>query len=111
MANRVTTRGYFKKRLVQSGYKVLDIFDKYNELDTRAWTIMIDPGVDSIMCTCQVNIDGEGKSFIELYDNGRFIPSKIKICTESIEVIMDLLNTFDLVQKRDTYTNQQSSCQ
>ena len=99
MANKITTQGYFKKRLRDSGYKVMDVFKTYNYLDPRAWTLLIDPGGASIFCTCYINYDDRGHTVVELYDGGQFIPGRLKIDTSSIEVIMDKLNSFDLVNK------------
>ena len=44
MANKITTYGYFKKRLRDSGYLVDDLFRRYGKADPRAWSVVIDPG-------------------------------------------------------------------
>lgn len=105
MSNKITTQGYFKKRLRDSGYKVIDVYKSYCQTDPRAWTIVIDPGGASIFCTCYINFENQGDSFIELYDGGQFIPGRFKLSTSSIEVVMEKLNSFDIINKSYNYEN------
>lgn len=106
MANKLTTLGYFKKRLRDSGYIVDDVFRKYSHLDPRIWTIMIDPGVASVFCTCYMNANPDdikrsqtGEFYFELHDGGQFIPSHLAIKTNSIETIIEYLNKFNIDHK------------
>lgn len=106
MANKVTTLGYFKKRLRDSGYVVDDIFKYYSEVDPRQWTIIIDPGCASVMCTCYVNANPDniqqsqiGDWYFELYDGGQFIPNRMVIKTSSIEVLIGHLVRFNIDHK------------
>ncbi len=85
--NKITTLGYFIKRLRDSGYYAYKLFDGYSEVDPRAWTIIIDPGVSSVFCTCYVN-DFMNDTYFELYDGGQYILGKIKIKTSSYEVLV-----------------------
>lgn len=91
MANKVTTLGYTLKRLKDSGYTVYKVFTKYSSTDPRAWTIMIDPGKTSVMCTCFINDPNIGDSYLELYDGNQYIPGKLKIKTSSFEVFVEHL--------------------
>lgn len=101
MSNKIRTKGYFKKRLRDSGYRVEDVFNNYSTLDPRAWTVVIDPGCASVMCTCYINHPDRGETLIELYDGGQFIPGRIKLQTDSIEVVLEKLHCFDIINKMD----------
>lgn len=104
MANKITTQSYFIKRLKDSGYVVYKIFDNYSESDPRSWTVMIDPGISSVFCTCYVNHkDFFGETFFEFYDGGQFIPEKFKLKTDSIEVIISYLVKFNINNKSELY--------
>lgn len=100
MSNKLTTQSYFIKRLKDSGYEVWKIFDNYNESDTRSWTIVIDPGVSSVFCTCYVNHESWDDNYFEFSDGGRFIPQKFKLRSDSIEVIVSHLVKYGINNKR-----------
>jgi hypothetical protein len=105
MANKVTNQSYFVKRLKDSGYIVYKIFDNYSEADPRAWTVMIDPGVASVYCTCYQNSkEMFGESYFEFYDGGQFLPEKFKLKTDSIEVILTWLVKYGINNKSEQYT-------
>ena len=111
MANKLTTLGYFKKRMRDSGYMVDDLFRSYAASDPRAWTVIIDPGVASVWCTCYVNADKDslkesqiGDFYFELYDGGQFVPGKFIIKTSSIEVMIEYLVKFNVNNKAVQYS-------
>ena len=60
MKNKVTTCGYFIKRLRDNGYTVNRIFSDYTSQDSRRWTIMINPLTRALYITCYVNYDWSG---------------------------------------------------
>lgn len=103
MSNKLTTQGYFIKRLRDSGYQVDKLYAEYNDLDPRAWTIIIDPGGASVFCTCYRNYPELGDTYFEIYDGGQFIPSKLKIQTSSIEIFIEYLVKFGINQKNTSY--------
>lgn len=103
MANRISTLGYFKKRLRDSGYIVNDLFRGFSDADPRSWSVIIDPGGASIFCTCYQNYEELGNDIFELYDGKQFIPSQIKIKTTSIEVIISYLVNHGINQKAEGY--------
>lgn len=110
MANKITTLGYFKKRMRDCGYMVDDLYRNYSYTDPRAWSVMIDPGVASIQCTCYVNANQEdikysqGNDFyFEMYDGGQFIPNKFIVKTNSIEVLVEYLEKFNITNKAPQY--------
>jgi len=98
--NKLTTQSYFVKRLKDSGYEVWKIFDAYNEGDSRSWTIVIDPGVASVFCTCHVNHEVWEDSYFEFWDSGRYIPPRFKLRTDSIEVVVAHLVKYGINNKR-----------
>lgn len=109
MSNKITTQSYFVKRLKDSGYIVYKLFDAYGESDPRSWTIMIDPGNASIICTCYINHSNMfGDSYFELYDGGQYIPEKFKLKTDSIEVIITYLVKYGINNKSELYNSKQN---
>lgn len=100
MSNKLSTQSYFIKRLKDSGYEVWKVFDNYNESDPRSWTILVDPGIASVWITCYTNHEVLDDNFFEIYDGGRFMPTKFKIRTDSIEVIVAHLVRYGINNKR-----------
>lgn len=112
MANKLTTLGYFKKRLRDSGYMVDDLFRNYSPMDPRGWTVVIDPGVASVMCTCYINANKDGMDqsqvgdfYFELYDGGQFIPNRFVLKTSSIETLIEYLVKFGINNKSQQYNS------
>jgi hypothetical protein len=97
MANKLTTLGYTLKRFRDSGYFANKLFAEYSEVDPRAWTIMIDPGVSSVFCTCYINDPYIGETFFELYDGNQYIPGRLKIQTSSFEIIVEHLTKYGII--------------
>lgn len=97
MANKLTTLGYTLKRFRDCGYMANKLFAEYKETDPRAWTIMIDPGVASVFCTCYINDPYIGETFFELYDGNQYIPGRLKIQTSSFEVLIEHLVKYNIV--------------
>ena len=90
--NKISTPGYFIKRLRDSGFSVLRIFQNYGIHDPRRWTVLVDPGRASIFVTCYTNKLFIGEIYFELNDGGILFPKNYSISTESIEVIVSYLN-------------------
>jgi len=110
MSNKLTTLGYFKKRLRDSGYIVDDIFRGFSYNDPRAWTVVIDPGCASLFCTCYQNankdsikLSDQGDSYFELYDGSQFIPGRLVVKTSSIETLIEWLVQFNINNKATQY--------
>ena len=100
MANKLTTLGYVLKRLRDSGYMANKIFAEYREVDPRAWTIIIEPNIASVFCTCYINDPYIGETFFELYDGNQFIPGRLKLKTSSFEVLVEHLVKHNIVGSR-----------
>ena len=97
MANKLTTIGYILKRLRDSGYRANKLFVDYSLSDPRAWTIIIEPGNSSVLCTCYVNDPYIGDSFFELYDGNQYVPGRLNLKTSSFEVIVEHLVKFGIL--------------
>jgi hypothetical protein len=100
--NKPTTCGYFMKRMQESGYKVEKIFDGYSTIDPRTWTVVIDPGVASVLVTCYINRSEIGDNYFEFYDGGQFLPN-IKIKTQSIDVLIETLVKYGINHKNTNF--------
>jgi len=90
MKNKISTLGYFKKRLKDNGFIVLDLFKNYGEQDNRKWTVMVDPSQESVIITCKLERDFDSPVF-EFNDSLLKIP--FKLSTSSMEVIVEKLLT------------------
>lgn len=97
MANKLETMGYFMKRLKDSGYPIKPLFTNYSMSDTRSWTVIIDAGNASIICTCHSNSPEPGRFYFELSDGGQYIKGKFfRIETSSIETFITWLVKFGI---------------
>lgn len=95
--NKITTKSYFIKRLRDCGYVVDKTPIEYLENDVRRWTILLDNGISSVFGTCYK--DGT----FSFYDGNRYISNRLKIRTDSIEVIVEYLNSRGIVNKHLKY--------
>lgn len=89
--NKITTQSYFIKRLKDNKFITYKIFDEYTQVDTRRWTILVDPGNASIFITCYENKDFRGDVMFEFSDGGQLFPRNFSIKTNSMEVIITTL--------------------
>lgn len=101
MKNNIKTLSYLVKRLKDSGYETWKIFDKYNETDSRKYTILIDPFGSAVYCTCYENLEDVGDVWFEMHDGGQYIPFRFRIKTDSFEVIAKYLNEWGVIKKYD----------
>jgi hypothetical protein len=97
--NKITTQGYFIKRLRDCGYYIDKLYVNYYKMDPRQWSVVIDPGLSNIFCTYYVNHNSLGEQYFEMYDGGQFIPGRFNIKTNSIEIIVEYLNKFNIAKK------------
>ena len=91
--NKVSTLGYFIKRLKDNGFIVWKIFNKYSEDDVRKWTVLINPGEESVYITCIMNIEGPNSIPAFEFNDGKKSVHRhnIMLQTESMEVLMNHL--------------------
>ena len=89
MKNKVKTLGYFKKRLRDNGFIVLDVFRDFSENDKRKWTVLINPKSECIFCTCYERYDRDFDVVFEFNDGGNKIPKNFVMTTPSMESIIE----------------------
>ena len=99
--NSITTKGYFLKRLRDSGFIAINVFDTYGLHDPRKWTVMVDPGSQSLMITCYENKEYVDDIVFEFNDGGFKFPKNFNLKTESMEVIVTSLIERGILQKVD----------
>jgi hypothetical protein len=99
--NKLTTLGYFTKRLRDSGFAVQKVYNDYSDADSRQWTVVIDPQRASVMCTCYVNDADLGDTYFELYDGRHYVPGRFLINTHSVEIIIEKLIKFGIDNKNN----------
>ena len=97
--NNVTTKGYFIKRLRDSGFFVVRDYNRYGEHDCRKWTVVINPGADSLFVTCYDTGEWPYKGLYEFNDGGRKFPKNYHVNTDSMEVIINHLIQFKVDAK------------
>jgi hypothetical protein len=97
--NKITTGSYFIKRLRDSGFVTIRLFDEYAILDPRRWSIMVDPGRASLIITCYENKDFRGDVVFEFNDGGNKFIKNFNMKTKSMEVIITTLIEKGIPQK------------
>lgn len=101
MKNNVSTQGYFIKRLRDSGFVVIKMFDGYAQHDPRKWTIMVDPSNTSVMITCYQNKDHVGDVLFEFNDGGNRFIKNFNLKTQSMEIVVTTLIEKGIQQIKD----------
>jgi hypothetical protein len=91
ISNKIKTAGYFIKRLKDSGFVVFKIFNAYSISDPRRWTVLVDPGLNSVYVTCYQNKDEINEILFEFDDGGHKFTKGTFLKTESIETIVTYL--------------------
>ena len=91
MKNNVTTQGYFVKRLRDSGFATIKLFDKYAQHDSRKWSIMVDPSNTSVIITCYQNKEYKGEVLFEFNDGGNRFIKNFNLKTQSMEIVVTTL--------------------
>ena len=108
--NKIRTNGYFVKRLRDSGFVVLKIFNRYGKHDPRRWTVLIDPSGASVFITCLTNKEKLNDVLFELHDSGVNFATNYSIQTDSIEVIISYLikkGVSNVAERNSVYTKNQ----
>ena len=94
--NKITTQGYFIKRLRDYGYFVCRVTDKFFEEDPRKWAVIINPNKESLTITCFKRSIFTNRGLYRLSGNESKIPKNFFISTDSIEVISKYLEEFGI---------------
>jgi len=91
--NKISTPGYFIKRLKDNKFITFRIFANYAESDPRRWTVLVEPGKSSVYITCYENRNFNKQIMFEFNDGEQLYPRNYSIQTDSIEVVvMNLIN-------------------
>ena len=89
MKNKISTLGYFTKRLKDNGYIVWKMFDQYNVGDQRKWTVLINPGFHSLYITCFVNMETVDDTPEFQFDDGNtYMRKDTRIKTNTIQSVI-----------------------
>ncbi len=94
--NKLRTAGYFIKRLRDSGFNTVRIYNGYSEADPRKWTILVDPGNTSVFITCFENHPFKGEFLFTFDDGGQRFRAGYNLKTDSIEVVVNKLLSNDV---------------
>jgi hypothetical protein len=97
--NKITTPGYFIKRLRDSGFVVIRLFSDYPIHDPRKWTVMVDPGGHCLQITCFENREAVGDISFEMNDGGNRFARNYNLKTSSMEIIVTTLIEKGIPQK------------
>ena len=97
--NNITTKGYFIKRLRDNGFFVVRDYNRYGEHDPRKWTVVVNPGNESLFVTCYDNGEWPYKGLYEFNDGGQHFPKNYHVNTDSIEVIVTHMIHFNIEAK------------
>lgn len=104
MKNKISTLGYFTKRLKDNKYIVWKIFDAYNIGDARKWTVLVNPGYHSVYITCRINNESlKNESFYTFDDGNTYINDNISLQTESMQVIINKLISYGVTPGADNF--------
>lgn len=99
--NKLSTPGYFLKRLKDNQFTTFRIFQNYSAADPRKWTVLVDPGGASIYITCYENKNFSGEVLFEFADGNQLFNRNIFIKTDSIEVIVTMLLEAGVQQREE----------
>ncbi len=83
--NKLFTKSYFIKRLIEKKFYIQKIVDKYKHGDYRYWTVLVNPERDNIFITCLKTGD---KCKFRFYGSNDV---NIIVETESMDVIITTL--------------------
>ena len=89
--NKIKTAGYFIKRLKDNGFVVFKMFNAYNKGDPRRWSVLVNPGMESVYVTCYTNKEEKGEVLFEFDDGGNRFNRGFFLKTDSIEVVITQL--------------------
>jgi hypothetical protein len=85
------------------------VFNQYSDVDTRIWTVLINPGQESVFITCRKIRDGFGNKnslipeFEINHDSVLRLQKHLKIRTLSMEVIINQLSHAGVTNDSELY--------
>jgi len=104
MRNKISTLGYFMKRLKDNKYVVWKMFNGYNIGDSRKWTVLVNPGYHSVYITCYINNESLKNEPMFSFDDGRaWIKDSVLLQTTSMEIVIQKLIEYGITPDSDQY--------
>lgn len=100
--NNISTQGYFIKRLRDCGFIVIKLYHNYSKSDPRKWSILLNPGRESLVITCYINKDTFGDITFEFNDGGLKIPKNFSLMTDSMEIVVTFILKHGIDNKADS---------
>ena len=81
------------KRMKDNGYVVWKMYNKYSYMDSRLWTVLVNPGAESVYITCRKDMSQGKLSLPEFEFNHDYmkLQKNLKVRTLSMEVIINTL--------------------
>lgn len=82
------------------------MFDSYNIGDPRKWTILVNPGFQSVYITCFINNETlQNQPMFMFDDGGAYISYRdnIKLQTDSMQVIINKLISYGISGNSDLH--------
>lgn len=109
--NKISTFSYFLKRLRDSGFISIKLFNDYGHQDPRKWSVMVDPSGRSVIITCYQNKEYKGDMMFEINDGGSCFPKNYNLKTNSMEIIITTLIEKKVPQKYEdsVYTKKEET--
>lgn len=101
MKNKLTTCGYFTKRLRDNGFVVIRSFSDYSQIDPRKWSIIVDPSGASLVITCYQNKDDRDDVVFEFNDGGAYFRKNFLLKTDSMEIVITNLIEHNIPQAQE----------
>jgi hypothetical protein len=110
MKNKISTLGYFMKRLKDNKFVVWKIFDAYSMADWRKWTVLVNPGYQSIYITCCVDNQSLKPDPIFSFDDGGAwgMKKNERLQTKSMEIIINKLVEHGVTPDSTYYTEREN---
>lgn len=99
--NKLKTAGYFIKRLRDSKFETIRIFNDYGDHDPRKWTVLVDPKNTSVYITCYENKNQNNEVMFTFDDGRQLFHLGYSLKTHSIEVVIQKLIDKGVQQRKD----------
>jgi len=103
MKNKLTTLGYFIKRMRDCGYIVWRLYKNFGVTDTRKWVVVLNPGRESAFIVCNVNKGDTVEPSFTIHKDGLYLSSDTEIRTKSVEIIVNHLVRLGITPDSDKY--------
>ena len=100
--NKLKTAGYFIKRLRDSGFETVRIFNGCGDADSRKWTVLVDPSGASVYITCFEDRPFKNEYLFSFEDGNQRFSRGYVLKTSSIEVVIQRLINHDVLQVEDS---------